>query len=62
MKTGVFTWEILADMAIYGAVGAALCLANFSIIIYGFGDGNLGFDSNNSVTGSLTVFRARSAT
>ena len=42
---------------------AALSLANFTLVVYGFGTGELGFDSNNSIgDGSLTVFRARSTT
>ncbi|KAM0746879.1 potassium/sodium eff [Meredithblackwellia eburnea MCA 4105] len=63
MKMGVFTWEILADMAVYGLIGAGLCLANFTLVVWGFNDGNLGVDSNNTIgDGSITVFRARSAT
>ncbi|KAK4701347.1 P-type Na+/K+ transporter, partial [Phenoliferia sp. Uapishka_3] len=62
MKVGVFTWEVVIDMIVYGVSGAAICLANFALVVYGWGDGNLGRDSNNTVTGSLTVFRARSAT
>jgi Na+-exporting ATPase len=46
-----------------GIITAALCLATFTLIVFGFADGNLGIDSNNSIgEGSLTVFRARSAT
>lgn len=59
---GVFTWEVLLDMGVYGCVGAALCLANFALVVFQFGDGNLGMDSNNTVTGSPVVFKARSAT
>ncbi|KAL8290177.1 hypothetical protein RQP46_003116 [Phenoliferia psychrophenolica] len=62
LKKGVFTWEILADMGLYGCIGAALCLANFALVVYQFGDGDLGVDSNNTLSGSDTVFRARSAT
>lgn len=63
MKVGVFSYEVLADMAVYGLLGAALCLATFSLVVFGFNDGDLGVDSNNSIgEGSLTVFQARSAT
>ena len=42
---------------------ATLCLATFTLIVFGFADGNLGIDSNNSIgQGSIVVFRARSAT
>lgn len=45
-----------------GCLTAALCLANFTLIVFAFGDGNLGVDSNNTVAfGSETVFKARSA-
>ncbi|GAA5877888.1 hypothetical protein JCM16303_000274 [Sporobolomyces ruberrimus] len=63
VKMGPFTAEILWDMLAYGLAGAACCLGTFSVIVFGFGDGNLGIDSNNSRgDGSDLVFRARSAT
>lgn len=50
-------------MAVYGTFGAALCLASFSLVVFGFNDGNLGIDSNDSIgNGSINVFRARSTT
>ncbi|GAA5829224.1 hypothetical protein JCM3766R1_001026 [Sporobolomyces carnicolor] len=62
-KMGPFTTEILMDMLAYGLAGAGCCLGTFSVIVFGFGDGNLGIDSNNSRgDGSDLVFRARSAT
>ncbi|GAA6010971.1 hypothetical protein JCM11491_005889 [Sporobolomyces phaffii] len=62
-KMGPFTVEILLDMLAYGLVGAGCCLGTFAVIVFGFGDGNLGIDSNNSRgDGSDLVFRARSAT
>lgn len=63
VKIGVFTMEMLLDMVVYGFITAGLCLANFTLVVFAFGNGNLGLDSNNFVgNGSETVFRARSAT
>jgi len=62
-KTGIFTWEILLDMTIYGLWMAALCLAAFSLVLFGFGNGNLGFNCNNNYSEICdTVFRARATT
>ncbi|GAA5980349.1 hypothetical protein JCM5350_000952 [Sporobolomyces pararoseus] len=62
-KMGPFTWEIIADMIGYGIAGAACCIGTFTVIVFGFGDGNLGIDSNATEgNGSELVFRARSAT
>ena len=46
---GVFTWEVLLDMTIYGFWAAALCLCSFSLVVFGFGDGNLGSGCNDSI-------------
>ncbi|GJN93612.1 hypothetical protein Rhopal_006669-T1 [Rhodotorula paludigena] len=65
LKLGVFRPEILLDILVYGIIGAAVDIAVFVIIVFGFGDGNLGTDSNNNINGdpgSRLVFRARSAT
>ncbi|GAA5902891.1 hypothetical protein JCM5296_006324 [Sporobolomyces johnsonii] len=63
LKMGIFTVEILLDIWMYGLFGAACCLGTFSLIVFGFGSGELGIDSNNTEgQGSETVFRARSAT
>ncbi|GAA5917379.1 hypothetical protein JCM6882_006344 [Rhodosporidiobolus microsporus] len=65
LKMGVFRPEMILDMIVYGIIGAACCLAVFSIIVFGVGDGNLGTNSNNAIDGdpgSALVFRARSAT
>lgn len=62
-KMGPFTWEVMADMLAYGIAGAACCIGTFTIIVFGFGDGNLGIDSNASRgDGSDLVFRGRSGT
>lgn len=50
-------------MAVYGFWMAALCLASFSLVVWGFGDGNLGDDCNRTYSDSCElVFRARSTT
>ncbi|EMD00620.1 hypothetical protein BAUCODRAFT_81255 [Baudoinia panamericana UAMH 10762] len=60
LKAGVFTVEVLCDMVVYGFWVAALCLAAFVIVLYGFGDGVIGFRCNESIgDGCETVFRAR---
>ena len=60
---GVFTWEVLLDMAVYGSLAAVLCLASFSLVVFGFGDGNLGIGCNNNISPQCeTVFRARATT
>jgi Na+-exporting ATPase len=50
-------------MLFYGLWIAALCLASFSIVMFGFGDGNLGQNCNESYNPTCdTVFRARATT
>lgn len=62
-KQGIFTWEIIVDTLVYGVWMAALCLASFSLVLFGWGDGNLasGCNSNHSAECS-TVYRARATT
>lgn len=53
----------MIDMVFYGLWIAALCLAAFSIVMFGFGDGNLGTGCNEGFNDSCsTVFRARATT
>ncbi|KAI6802969.1 Na(+)/Li(+)-exporting P-type ATPase [Hortaea werneckii] len=59
LKAGIFTWQIMIDMVVYGVWTAALCLAAFVIVLYGFGNGNLGENCNENLEGCETVFRAR---
>ncbi|KAK7547750.1 calcium-transporting ATPase 3 [Phyllosticta citricarpa] len=61
-RKGVFTWEIIADMLVYGLIMGVLTLFTFVIVVYGVGDGQLGVDCNreNSDLCDL-VFRARAA-
>ncbi|EQL34682.1 Na+-exporting ATPase, variant [Blastomyces dermatitidis ATCC 26199] len=62
-KQGIFTWEIIIDILAYGLWMSALCLASFTLVLYGFGDGNLGRGCNTTYTDQCdTVFRARATT
>lgn len=61
LKVGVFTWELIADKMVYGCSIGALCLAAFTIVVYGVGGGNLGEHCNEEFSAQCeTVFRARS--
>ncbi|KAF7916664.1 hypothetical protein EAE99_009557 [Botrytis elliptica] len=63
LKVGVFTIEVLFDMIIYGSWMAVLCISSFSLVMFAFGDGNLGSECNNSYSNDCdTVFRARATT
>jgi Ca2+-transporting ATPase len=60
-KESVFSWEMLVDLFVYGVILAACCLASFVIVVYAFGDGELGIDCNKGPSDVCTwVFRARS--
>ncbi|KAK7709810.1 P-type ATPase [Diaporthe eres] len=63
LKTGVFTTELIVDMCVYGIWMSILCLASFVLVVFGFGDGNLGVNCNNEYFDSCTlVFCARATT
>ncbi|KAF8658396.1 hypothetical protein AX16_002004 [Volvariella volvacea WC 439] len=63
VKVGIFTAEVIIDMVVYGCYMAALCLASFSLVVFGFGDGQLGEGCNDRFHESCElVFRARSTT
>ncbi|OQO11027.1 hypothetical protein B0A48_05282 [Cryoendolithus antarcticus] len=60
LKRGVFTTEVLVDMLVYGLWIAALCLGAFSLVLFGFGDGQIGIGCNETYSAECdTVFRAR---
>jgi len=62
-KQGIFTWEIIIDTLVYGVWMAALCLASFSLVLFGWGDGNLASGCNSNYKPECdTVFRARATT
>ncbi|KAK6539213.1 Na+ ATPase [Orbilia ellipsospora] len=61
-KKGVFTWEIVVDMLVYGIIMGACMIGTFTIIVYGVGGGDLGHNCNTSYNDSCDlVFRARGA-
>lgn len=63
LKRGVFTLEVMVDMLAYGTWMSLLCLAAFTLVMYGFGDGNLGEGCNDSYSADCdTVYRARATT
>ncbi|KAG9011102.1 Na+ ATPase [Tulasnella sp. JGI-2019a] len=60
---GVFTFEVMLDMVVYGLWMSALCLGSFLLVMLGFGDGNLGEGCNRGFNDTCkTVFRARATT
>jgi Na+-exporting ATPase len=63
LKTGIFTMEFIVDMIVYGLWITLLCLSSFVLVVYGFGDGNLGSGCNETYSESCElVFRARATT
>ncbi|KAF2020519.1 Na+-exporting ATPase [Aaosphaeria arxii CBS 175.79] len=61
-KKGVFSWQIITDMIVYGILMGSLCLLTFVIVVYGVGDGNLGHECNRTYSPDCNlVFRARAA-
>lgn len=62
IKVGVFTWQIMADMMVYGFLMGTLTLCTFIVVVYGAGGGNLGHDCNSRYSEACdVVFRARAA-
>ncbi|SNX83128.1 probable ENA2 - Plasma membrane P-type ATPase [Melanopsichium pennsylvanicum] len=62
-KWGIFTPEMLVDLTVYGFWMSTLCLATFTLIEFGWGDGNLGDQCNSNHNDSCDlVFRARAST
>ena len=61
-KAGIFTWEVIIDMFVYGIIMAGACMGSFTTVVYGKHGGNLGVDCNNKYNDSCTaVFKGRSA-
>ncbi|KIW19646.1 potassium/sodium efflux P-type ATPase, fungal-type [Exophiala spinifera] len=61
-KKGVFTWELITDMLVYGTIQGTCCLMTFVFIVYGPGPDGLGEDCNRKYSESCNVvFRARAA-
>ncbi|KIW85554.1 hypothetical protein Z517_00946 [Fonsecaea pedrosoi CBS 271.37] len=60
LKYGVFTPEFLCDMLFYGLAEAGCILGPFTLVIWGFANGDLGTDCNVAYSDSCTpMFRAR---
>ena len=61
-KKGVFTWEVITDMMVYGTIMGTCTLMTFVLIVYGPGVDGLGRDCNRTYNDSCDpVFRARAA-
>lgn len=61
-KKGVFTWELITDMLVYGTIQGTCCLMTFVFIVYGPGPDGLGEDCNKSFNDTCDiVFRARAS-
>lgn len=57
----IFTWEVIVDMIAYGFWMACCCLVCFVLIVFAIGDGDLGYNCNDSGGESCNlVFRGRS--
>ncbi|KAI9734871.1 MAG: hypothetical protein M1834_001951 [Cirrosporium novae-zelandiae] len=60
LKAGVFTWEVVLDMLVYGAWMAVLCLSSFILVIWGWSNGDLGVNCNDAYSARCDdVFGAR---
>ncbi|KAI5953578.1 ENA2 [Candida jiufengensis] len=63
-NNSIFTWEVIIDMIVYGFWMACSCLLCFVVIVYGRGDGDLGYNCN-SMNAELDVcklvFQGRAA-
>ncbi|KAJ1796913.1 hypothetical protein LPJ59_003463 [Coemansia sp. RSA 2399] len=60
--SGLFTWEVLADILFYGFSIGLLAIADFWVIISGFGSGDMAQHCNKDYTDECDlVFRARGA-
>ncbi|KAJ2847033.1 hypothetical protein IWW36_004062 [Coemansia brasiliensis] len=58
--SGLFTWEVLSDITFYGFTIGLLSIADFWLVMNGFGDGNMGENCNREYSESCElVFRAR---
>ncbi|KAJ1983018.1 hypothetical protein H4R34_001528 [Dimargaris verticillata] len=60
LKSGIFTWETVTDILIYGGIAGIISIVNFVLVVYAFGSGELGVDCNSTYSDSCDdVFRAR---
>ncbi|CBQ71963.1 probable ENA2-Plasma membrane P-type ATPase [Sporisorium reilianum SRZ2] len=62
-KWGIFSPEMLIDLVVYGFWMAVLCLATFTLVEFGWGNGELGMNCNSEHSNACDlVFRARAST
>eukprot|EP00762_Andalucia_godoyi_P006252 ANDGO_01623.mRNA.1 Calcium-transporting ATPase 3 len=50
-RDGLFTKEVIADVFVYGTIMGTLSLSSFMLVLFGFGDAELGVDCNESGAG-----------
>lgn len=66
-KESLFCRRNIIDILYYGVMMGLICLANYAIVIYGYGSGSLGIDCNMSFGSNenrdtcVDVYRARGA-
>ncbi|KAI9314290.1 potassium/sodium efflux P-type ATPase [Dichotomocladium elegans] len=59
---GLFSYSNIADLVFYGFMMGIICLLNFIVVVYGYGDGHLGRNCNKEYSDDCeVVFRARGA-
>lgn len=59
-KKGVFTWEVVVDMLVYGTILGIVTLSTFVFVVFGPGPDGIGVECNRGYSDSCrTVFRAR---
>ncbi|KAG2176887.1 hypothetical protein INT43_007541 [Umbelopsis isabellina] len=59
---GLFCRSNVVDIVFYGFMMGIICLCNFVVVIFGYGDGNLGTECNRGLNeGCELVFKARGA-
>ncbi|KAI8084183.1 uncharacterized protein B0P05DRAFT_466593 [Gilbertella persicaria] len=66
-KESLFCYRNIIDILYYGIMMGLICLANYAIVIYGYGSGDLGIDCNKSLNQNeyrdtcIDVYHARGA-
>jgi hypothetical protein len=59
-KHGLFTTDAVVDILVYSLWMSILCLLSFTIIVWGFSDGNLGINCNEAYSPYYDlIFRAQ---
>lgn len=61
-SAGTFNKEFTLDAVVYGLLMGLPPLLTFVVVVYGFGDGNLGINCNEELNSTcIVVYKARSA-